>query len=103
MRIDRLLCRLRFARTRGLAQKLVETGHVRCNGERVTRASKPVSEGDVLTFPLGKVVRVVEVTELPQRRGPAAEARGCYRTLDGFSQSALAAGEGSASKGIPPQ
>ncbi len=103
MRVDQLLYRLRFLKSRSLAQKLVETGHVRCNGSRVSRTSHPVAEGDVLTFPIGKGVRVIEVASLPQRRGPAAEAQRCYRMLDGFGQSALAAGEGSASKGISPQ
>lgn len=91
MRIDRLLCHLRFVKTRTLAQTLVEAGHVRRNGRRVTRASQPVAPGDVLTFPIGKRVRVIELLELPARRGPAAEARACYRALDPEGQTAIAA------------
>ncbi len=48
MRIDRLLCNLRFVRTRSLAAKLAATGHLRRNGIRVTRPSQEVAEGDVL-------------------------------------------------------
>lgn len=82
MRIDRLLCHLRFARTRSLAANLVRGGHLRRNGIRVTRPSQNVAVGDVLTIPLGPDVRLVEVLALPERRGPAREAEGCYRILE---------------------
>ena len=52
MRIDRLLCNLRFVRTRSLASKLVGEGHLRRNGVRVTRPSQEVAIGDILTIPL---------------------------------------------------
>jgi ribosome-associated heat shock protein Hsp15 len=86
MRIDRLLCNLRFLRTRGLAAELVRQGHLRRNGTRVTRPSQPVAVGDILTIPLGPGVRLVEVLALPERRGPAPEAQGCYRVLDPAAQ-----------------
>tara|TARA_B100001179_G_scaffold92852_1_gene65825 strand:- start:142 stop:375 length:234 start_codon:yes stop_codon:yes gene_type:complete len=73
---------LRFSRTRSAAQKLVEEGHIRLNGERVVRGSRDVAVGDVLTLPLGKSVRLVEVLALPDRRGPPRDAQECYRELD---------------------
>ena len=82
MRIDRLLCYLRFVRTRSQAQKLIEQGHIRCNAERVTRHSHAVQCADVLTLPLGNSVKIVEILALPERRGPAADAQACYRCLD---------------------
>ena len=82
MRIDRLLCCLRFTRTRGAAQKLVEQGHVRLNGERVTRTSREIQVGDILTLPLANRVRLVEVLDMPERRGPPRDAQACYRDLD---------------------
>ncbi len=82
MRIDRLLCCLRFTRTRGVAQKLIEQGHIRLNGERVVRASREIRIGDILTLPLGKQVRLVEVVEMPERRGGPRDAQACYRDLD---------------------
>ena len=86
MRIDRLLCNLRFLRTRTLAAELVRTGHLRRNGVRVRRPSQDVAVGDVLTLALGPGVRLVEVLALPERRGPASEAQGCYRMLDHAGQ-----------------
>lgn len=95
MRIDRALWHLRLAKTRTLAQALVATGHLRRNGERVLRASLDLRAGDVLTLPVRSGVRVIEVLSLPDRRGPAHEARACYRVLDealdGAGESTIAA------------
>lgn len=89
MRIDTLLFRLRFVKTRGAAQRWIAQGHIRCNGSRVTRQDLHVDPGDVLTLPLGNQVRVVRLTTLPERRGPAAEARTCYICLNGEQETAL--------------
>lgn len=90
MRIDKLLWFLRFVRTRGLAQKLVGEGHIRRNGKRVERAGQPVMVGDILTLPLSSRVLVIELMAIPARRGPAPEARECYRMLDGGHEIAIA-------------
>lgn len=82
MRIDRALVYLRFARTRSRAREIIEAGHARKNGQHVRRTSEVVAPGDVLTFPIGEVVRVIEVIELPERRGPPGFARSHYRELD---------------------
>jgi ribosome-associated heat shock protein Hsp15 len=93
LRIDKLLWQLRLTKTRGLAQALVLEGHVRRNGVRVLRASQDVAAGDTLTVPLPGGVRVIELVALPTRRGPAAEAQGCYRALDPHGIRAIAPGE----------
>ncbi|OCC24011.1 RNA-binding protein [Croceicoccus estronivorus] len=90
MRIDRLLWFLRFAKSRSLAQKWVEEGHIRRNGKRVERSGLPIMIGDILTLPLRSRVLVIELTCLPGRRGPPAEARECYRVLDGGADFAIA-------------
>ena len=82
MRIDRLLCHLRFVRTRSRATALVESGYLRRNGTRVARVSQPVEPGDVLTVPLGSRVALIEILSLPDRRGSPREAQACYRLLD---------------------
>ena len=90
MRIDKLLCFLRFAKTRAIAQRWIGEGHMRLNGQRVDRVSAAVNAGDVLTLPLHGGVRVIEIVTLPARRGPAAEAQSCYRVLDGRANFAIA-------------
>ncbi len=90
MRIDRLLWFLRLAASRGFAQQWVQASHIRVNGKRVTKPSFAVNAGDVLTLPMRKDVRVIEILALPGRRGPAAEAQACYRELDARKTIAIA-------------
>lgn len=90
MRLDLLLVRLRFAKSRAVAQRWIGEGHIRRNGQRVLRPELGIAPGDVLTLPIGRTVRVVEVELLPARRGPAAEARAHYRELDGFDSITIA-------------
>ena len=91
MRIDKLLWFLRLAKTRSLAQALATDGHMRVNGRRIERAHQKIVPGDILTVPLGKTVRVIELIALPARRGPASEAQSCYRVLDETSSFPIAA------------
>jgi len=81
LRIDRFLFFIRLQKSRTLAQGLVETGYVRIDGRRVEKPSEPVRVGSVVAFPLHGRVRVLRVLALPERRGPAAEARACYEEL----------------------
>ena len=80
-RIDRWLWCARFFKSRTLAQKLCNDRKVRLNSKIVAKASVSVRSGDVLTFPQGRQIRVIRVTELAARRGPAVEARGLYDDL----------------------
>ena len=82
MRLDKLLWFLRFTKTRGTAQNLVAAGHIRLNGRRIERTAQGVGIGDVLVLPLPQGVRVIELTAIPERRGPPSEAQSCYRMLD---------------------
>lgn len=99
MRIDRLLCTLRFVRTRSLGAKLATGGHLRRNGVRVTKASQEVLVGDILTIPLGSHVRLVEILALPEKRGPAREASACYRALDQHGETDIGGSEQPHSEG----
>lgn len=86
LRIDRLLWMLRLAHSRGAAQDIVASGHVRRNGQRVTRMAQPVCAGDVLTVPVGRSIRVIALDSLPARRGPALEAQSHYHELANHTQ-----------------
>ena len=61
---------------------MAQCGHIRLNGRRVERSHQTISVGDILTLPLGRTVKVIEVLTLPARRGPALEAQSCYQVLD---------------------
>ena len=81
MRIDRYLHCIRLVKSRTLAQAVIETGYVRLDGRRVEKASEEVRVGSTIALPLHGKVRVLRVVALPQRRGPAPEARACYEEL----------------------
>lgn len=81
LRIDKFLWFTRLAKSRSIAQKIAEEGHIRLNGRRVDRAHAAIRAGDLITFPHGGGVRVIRVIALPGRRGPAPEAQSCYEDL----------------------
>jgi ribosome-associated heat shock protein Hsp15 len=82
VRIDQFLFFVRLAKSRTLAQGLIEPGHVRIDGKRVAKPSEEVREGSILALPLHGRTRVLKVLALPARRGPAPEARACYQEVD---------------------
>ncbi len=81
LRIDKWLWQARFFKTRSLAAKLVQSGKLRLNGELISKPSRMISVGDVLTFPKALDTRVIEVRALGTRRGPAPEAQALYLDL----------------------
>ncbi|RIV92296.1 RNA-binding S4 domain-containing protein [Aurantiacibacter xanthus] len=82
LRLDLLLVRLRFVRTRSAARQWVEQGHIRRNRQRITKPGALIATGDVLILPMPDHVRLIEILALPDRRGPASEAQQHYRALD---------------------
>ena len=81
LRIDRYLHCIRLVKSRTLAQSLIDTGYIRLDGHRVEKASDQVHVGSTISLPLHGKVRVLRVLALPERRGPAPEARLCYEEL----------------------
>lgn len=88
LRLDKWLWQARFFKSRGLSAEMVESGHCRVNGNRVRKSGHGIGEGDVLTFVQAERVRVVRVTALGERRGPATEALLLYIDLDPPSEGA---------------
>jgi ribosome-associated heat shock protein Hsp15 len=81
VRIDRFLFFIRLVKSRTLAQAVIEAGHVRIDGKRAEKPSEEVRVGSIIALPLHDRVRVLKVLALPERRGPAPEARACYEEL----------------------
>ncbi len=81
IRVDRWLWFARFFKTRGLATKLVQAGHVRVNSMKISKPSHGVGPGDTLTFQQANTIRVVRIVEVGARRGPASEAQALYDDL----------------------
>jgi ribosome-associated heat shock protein Hsp15 len=81
LRLDRWLFVARFARSREAAAALVGSGHLRINARPCVKPGHGVGVGDVLTFPQGAQIRVIRITALSPRRGPADAARALYDDL----------------------
>ena len=81
MRVDVFLHRIRMVKSRTMAQGLIDVGRVRIDGRPVAKASETVRAGSVVAFPLHDRVRIIRILSLPERRGPATEARLHYEDL----------------------
>jgi len=84
-RIDKWLWFARLFKTRSLATRFVNSGKIRITrGKdviRVMKASQNVQAGDVLTIPINRTVRILEIRDTGARRGPAPEAQLLYADL----------------------
>lgn len=81
-RIDKWLWHARMVRTRSDAARLVDAGHARVNGRRVTAPAHLLRPGDVVTLALDRSVRVIEVVGFCERRGAPRDAAATYRMLE---------------------
>lgn len=80
-RIDRWLFFARIVKSRSLAAKLVQSGRVRVNRDKIDQAARNVKVDDVLTITLERQVLVYRIVAPGSRRGPAPEARTLYEDL----------------------
>jgi len=77
MRLDKWLWAARFFKTRSLAAKAVDGGHVRLNGASA-KPARDIKPGDELAIRAGEQEWTVEVKALSRQRGPAAQAALLY-------------------------
>lgn len=76
-RVDRWLCAVRLVRTRPLATRLCEGGHVLVNGASAKPSTK-VRAGDRVDALIADRERIVEVVRPIESRVGAAVAVACY-------------------------
>ena len=85
-RADVWLWRARFFKTRTLAATFIDEGRIRLtragHESRVDKPARPLKVGDALVFALGGRLVAITVAALGERRGPPAEARALYSSLD---------------------
>ncbi len=82
LRLDKWLWHARLFKSRTLAAQQIGHGGFRVNRAIVRKSAHAVQSGDVVTFPKGPYVRVIEIVALGTRRGPAPEAQALYRDLN---------------------
>lgn len=81
IRLDRWLHHARLFRTRTLAADAISEGGIRLNGQACRKPAQSVRPGDVVTVSAHGRVRVMKITDLGERRGPATEAAGLYEEI----------------------
>lgn len=85
-RADVWLWRARFFKTRSMSAKFIDEGRVRMTRagqeSRLDKPARILKVGDQLVFALGGRLIAVAVEAFGERRGPAAEARTLYSTID---------------------
>ena len=77
VRLDRWLWAARFFKSRALAKKAVEAGHVELNGHRA-KPAKTVAPGDALSIRRGLAKSLVVVRAVAEQRRNAAFAQTLY-------------------------
>jgi ribosome-associated heat shock protein Hsp15 len=77
MRIDKWLWAARFYKTRSIAARAIEAGHVAVNGERA-KAAKVVKPGDELVVRRSPFEHAIVVKALSDKRRGAAQAALLY-------------------------
>ena len=80
-RLDKWLWYARVVKARSSAAELVESGHIRINGERQKSPGHGVKIGDVLTVSLDRTVRLMKILGFAERRSDASTARLLYEDL----------------------
>ena len=75
--MDRWLWSVRVFKTRSMATEACRSGHVAVN-RGVTKPSSPVRVGDTVTIRIDGRDRVLEVTQVIDKRVGAPLAAGCY-------------------------
>jgi len=78
LRIDKWLWHARLVKTRSLAARLCAESQVLLGGVIVRKPATPTRIGDRITLTHAGWRRTVEVLDLGERRGPAAEAMQLY-------------------------
>ena len=76
-RVDRWLCAVRLVKTRPLATRMCEGGHVLVNGSRAKPSTK-VRAGDRIEALIADRKRIVEIVRPIESRVGAAMAATCY-------------------------
>lgn len=83
-------------RARTACAELVSQGAIRINRQPTGKPHAKLRVGDVLTIPVHGMVRVLRVSALATRRGPAAEAQLLYVDVSDVPAAPCASSDSSA-------
>ena len=81
LRLDVYLYYIRIFKSRSIATKFVSTNRLRISGQVTQKPHKMISIGDVLTMTIDDNIKILKVLNIPNRRGPYAEALNFYEDI----------------------
>ena len=81
IRLDLYLFYIRIFKSRNIATKFIMNSRLRVSGQLTQKPHKQIAIGQVLTFSINNQVRVLEVINIPNRRGPFLESLNFYNDL----------------------
>ena len=81
IRLDQYLYYIRLFKSRNLASKFIITNRLRISGQVTQKPHRLLSTGDVLTLSLNDKLKIIEVINIPNRRGPYLESLNFYKDL----------------------
>ena len=81
IRLDQYLYYIRLFKSRNLASKFISSNRLRVSGQVTQKPHRLVSTGDVLTLLVNDKLKILEVINIPNRRGPYLESLNFYKDL----------------------
>ena len=81
IRLDIYLYYIRIFKSRSIATKFVSTNRLRISGQVTQKPHKMISIGDVLTMIINDKIKILKVSDIPNRRGPYSESLNFYEDI----------------------
>ena len=81
LRLDIYLYYIRIFKSRSIATKFVLTNRLRISGQVTQKPHKMISIGDVLTMTIKDKIKILKVSDIPNRRGPYSESLNFYEDI----------------------
>jgi ribosome-associated heat shock protein Hsp15 len=81
IRLDLFLFYIRIFKSRNLASKFINSNRLRVSDTVTQKPHKLISISDVITFSINNMIKVIEVTDIPVRRGSYVESLNYYKDI----------------------
>ena len=81
IRLDLFLFYIRIFKSRNLASKFINSNRLRVSNMVTQKPHKLISISDVITFSINNRIKVIEVTDIPVRRGSYVESLNYYKDI----------------------
>jgi len=80
-RLDLFLFYIRIFKSRNLASKFINSNRLRVSDMVTQKPHKLISISDVITFSINNRIKVIEVIDIPVRRGSYVESLNYYKDI----------------------